>query len=470
MEMIATILAIVCLGTTGTTVWLLLDRSKRASRLAVAERDAEEARAEAEQFRLQIAEFRESAARLTSERDEARMEAGRLGERLQSLQALHEEKLHALREATESHRKELEQRIEQIQKQFHDRFNATAAQALDQTNKRFLELADQNFAKRHQEAGEMLSKLVSPIGETLKKTDEQIKELERRRSEAYVRLSEQVEALKLGSQGLVEETSKLVNALRKPQVRGQYGEIQLERVAELAGMTNYCDFTTQSSVRDSEGNLLRPDMVVSLPNGREIVIDAKTNIEAYLDALQAKTPDDAEAHLKRFARHMLEQAKSLGSKKYWKDYAGSPEFTVMFVPGDQFVDAALEREPRLLELAAESNILLASPSTLIGLLRAVAIGWREKQLSDSAEELFKLGKELHERTAVALGHASSVGDSLDRAVKSYNRFVGSVDSRLMPTLKRFEEAGARSEKQLTEPKPVDAVASEMRKLPGTTDA
>jgi DNA recombination protein RmuC len=465
MIVLVVVLSVLALGGVSGTVWLLIDRSKRASSVAIAESSQREAREEADRLNASLAEQRDLVERLTGQRDDAQLERSRLEERLESQQRLYEQKNEALREATESHRKELEQRIEQIQKQFHDRFNATAAEALDRTNKRFLELADQNFTKRHQEASEMLGKLVSPIGETLKKTDEQIKELERRRSEAYVRLSEQVEALKLGSQGLVEETSKLVSALRKPQVRGQYGEIQLERVAELAGMTNYCDFTTQSSVRDTDGNLLRPDMVVSLPNGREIVIDAKTNIEAYLDALQAKHPDEAEQHLKRFARHMLEQAKSLGSKKYWKDYKGSPEFTVMFVPGDQFVDAALEREPRLLELAAESNILLASPSTLIGLLRAVAVGWREKQLSDSAEELFKLGKELHDRTAVALGHASKLGESLDRAVRTYNQFVGSVDSRLMPTLRRFEEAGARSEKQLTEPKPIDAVTSELRKLP-----
>lgn len=465
MIVLVVVLSVLALGGVSGTVWLLIDRSKRASSVAIAESSQREAREEADRLNASLAEQCDLVERLTGQRDDAQLERSRLEERLESQQRLYEQKNEALREATESHRKELEQRIEQIQKQFHDRFNATAAEALDRTNKRFLELADQNFTKRHQEASEMLGKLVSPIGETLKKTDEQIKELERRRSEAYVRLSEQVEALKLGSQGLVEETSKLVSALRKPQVRGQYGEIQLERVAELAGMTNYCDFTTQSSVRDTDGNLLRPDMVVSLPNGREIVIDAKTNIEAYLDALQAKHTDEAEQHLKRFARHMLEQAKSLGSKKYWKDYKGSPEFTVMFVPGDQFVDAALEREPRLLELAAESNILLASPSTLIGLLRAVAVGWREKQLSDSAEELFKLGKELHDRTAVALGHAGKLGESLDRAVRTYNQFVGSVDSRLMPTLRRFEEAGARSEKQLTEPKPIDAVTSELRKLP-----
>jgi len=360
MEPLVILLSVLCVGAMGAAIWLLVDRGRRDSRLTLAEREAEDARSDAAKIRIESGEMRGTIERLTAERDDARMEAGRLGERLEALQTMHEQKLQALREAGESHRRELEERIQQIQKQFHDRFNASAAEALDRTNKRFLELADQNFAKRHQEAGEMLGKLISPIGETLKKTDEQIKELERRRSEAYVRLSEQVEALKLGSQGLVEETSKLVTALRKPQVRGQYGEIQLERVAQLAGMTNYCDFTTQSSVRDSEGNLLRPDMVVTLPNGREIVIDAKTNIEAYLDAVQAKHPDEAEQHLKRFARHMLEQARALGSKKYWKDYSGSPEFTVMFVPGDQFVDAALEREPKLLEMAAEANILLAS--------------------------------------------------------------------------------------------------------------
>lgn len=465
MVILVVVLALLALGGVAGTVWLLVDRSKRASTVALAEASERDAREDAERLNATIVEQRDLIERLTAQRDEAQLDRSRLEERLESQGRLYEQKNEALREANESHRKELEQRIEQIQKQFHDRFNATAAEALDRTNKRFLELADQNFAKRHQEASEMLGKLVSPIGETLKRTDEQIKELERRRSEAYVRLSEQVEALKLGSQGLVEETSKLVSALRKPQVRGQYGEIQLERVAELAGMTNYCDFTTQSSVRDSDGNLLRPDMVVSLPNGREIVIDAKTNIEAYLDALEAKTPDDAEAHLKRFARHMLDQARSLGSKKYWKDYKGSPEFTVMFVPGDQFVDAALEREPRLLEMAAESNILLASPSTLIGLLRAVAVGWREKQLSESAEQLFELGKELHDRTAVALGHASKLGESLDRAVRTYNQFVGSVDSRLMPTLRKFEEAGARSEKSLSGPDPIETTSSQLRSLP-----
>lgn len=465
MEIAVIVLGLLCAASLAAAGWLLLERSRRASGIALAEREASDALADLAQAQERLQESKVRLDEVIRERDAARLELGRLEERLESQQRLHQQQTVALQEAAQNHRQELEERIQQIQKQFHDRFNAAASEALDRTNKRFLELADQNFAKRHQEAGEMLGKLVAPIGETLKKTDEQIKELERRRSEAYVRLSEQVEALKLGSQGLVEETSKLVTALRKPQVRGQYGEIQLERVAELAGMTNYCDFTTQSSVRDSDGNLLRPDMVVKLPNGREIVIDAKTNIEAYLDALQAKHPDEAEQHLKRFARHMLEQARSLGSKKYWKDYSGSPEFTVMFVPGDQFVDAALEREPKLLEMAAESNILLASPSTLIGLLRAVAIGWREKQLSDSASELFKLGKELHERTAVALGHAGSVGDSLDRAVKAYNRFVGSVDSRLMPTLRKFEEAGAHSEKSLTAPGPVESMTAEMRSLP-----
>lgn len=458
MAIAVSVLPVLCVLLMAGLIWLLLERGRRSGELALSRRDAEQTVALRRELEEQI-------RTLTDDRDQARLESGRLQERLESSSTLHEQKLSALHESAAQHRRELEERIQQIQKQFHDRFNAAAAEALDRTNKRFLELADQNFTKRHQEASEMLGKLVNPIGETLKKTDEQIKELERRRSEAYIRLTEQVESLKLGNQGLVEETSRLVSALRKPQVRGRYGEVQLERVAELAGMTNYCDFSTQSSVRDSDGNLLRPDMVVSLPNGRQIVIDAKTNIEAYLDALQAKSPDEAEVHLKRFARHVLDQARSLGSKSYWKEYEGSPEFTVMFIPGDQFVDAALEREPKLIDLAAEANILLASPSTLIGLLRAVAVGWREKQLSDSAAELFKLGKELHERTAVALGHATAVGDSLNRAMAAYNRFVSSVDTRLVPTLRRFEEAGARSEKQLPELSPLEGTASEFRHLP-----
>ncbi len=250
------------------------------------------------------------------------------------------------------------------------------------------------------------------------------------------------------SASLRDETSKLSQSLRKPHVRGRYGEIQLRRVAELAGMSALCDFTEQDQSNDRDGNVTRPDMIVTLPNERTIVVDAKTNIHAYLEAIEASNPDEAEAHLQRFAGHVADQAAALAKKKYWSAYEGSPEFVVMFIPGDHFIDAALSRRADLLESAAQQGVLLASPSTLIGLLRAVAIGYQEQRLAKAAEELRRLGKEFHERAAVAYTHIVKVGENLGKAVDAYNQFVGSYEKRLEPTLRKFEQEGAKSSKEL----------------------
>ncbi|TVQ32577.1 MAG: DNA recombination protein RmuC [Phycisphaeraceae bacterium] len=343
-----------------------------------------------------------------------------------------------------------------------DSFRSLAGEALQSSNEQFLALAKKTFeAERERSQAEIdkrrdaVDQLVKPIAETLKKTDEKLAALEKERGAAYAGLTEQVRAIAESNQYLRQETNKLVQALRKPQVRGRYGEIQLERVAEIAGMRSYCDFATQASSRDDDGRLLRPDMVVRLPNERVIAVDAKCNIEAYLDAIEAQTPEDADRHLDRFARHVADQAQALGKKEYWARFDGSAEFVVMFIPGDQFIDAALQRRGDLLELAAERGVIIASPSTLIGLLRAVHVGWREKSLSDSAQELFKLGRELHERAAVALDHADSLGKAIRATVERYNRFVGSVDSRLIPTLRKFEEGGAKSGRELSELPMVD---------------
>jgi len=287
--------------------------------------------------------------------------------------------------------------------------------------------------------------MVKPIRETLDKTHQQITQLDQRvkaSGEAHVSLR--------------EETARLTKALSRPEIRGQYGEIQLRRVAELAGMTSYCDFSEQVSVRDEDGQLQRPDMIVTLPNERIIVVDAKANINAYIDAVNA--PDDAERErqMDRFARHTTEQVKKLSDKRYWSLFDGnSAEFVVMFVPGDHFIDAALARNPGLLDEAAQRGVIMASPSTLIGLLRAVAVGWREHALTEQAAELFVLGKELHDRAATAFEHAGKLGDSIRQSVERYNKLVGSIDSRMMPTLKKFEDAGAKSAKGLVEPKRVE---------------
>ncbi|MBL4810698.1 MAG: DNA recombination protein RmuC [Phycisphaerales bacterium] len=285
--------------------------------------------------------------------------------------------------------------------------------------------------------------LVKPIRETLDKTQEQI-----------VQLGERVQASGESNVSLREETARLTKALSRPEIRGRYGEIQLKRVAELAGMTSYCDFSEQVSERDGDGNLLRPDMVVTLPNNRIIVVDAKANINAYIEAVNASDDEEREMHMQRFARHTSEQVKKLSDKKYWALFERSPEFVVMFVPGDHFIDAALSRNPGLLDEAAQRGVILASPSTLIGLLRAVAVGWREQALTEEAAALFELGKELHDRAATAFEHAGKLGDSIRMSVERYNKLVGSIDSRMMPTLRKFEEVGAKSTKSLIEPKTV----------------
>jgi len=308
--------------------------------------------------------------------------------------------------------------------------------------------ADSLSQKELDERKVAIESLVKPIRETLTKTHEQI-----------VQLDERVRASGDSNQSLREETARLTKALSRPEIRGQYGEIQLRRVAELAGMTGYCDFTEQVSVRDEDGQLQRPDMIVTLPNERIIVVDAKANINAYIEAVNATTDKQREQQMDRFGRHMSEQVKKLADKKYWSLFDGnSAEFVVMFVPGDHFIDAALARNPDLLDIAAQQGVIMASPSTLIGLLRAVHVGWREHALTEQAAELFVLGKELHDRAATAFEHAGKLGDSIRMSVERYNRLVGSIDSRMMPTLKKFEDAGAKSGKALVEPKRVEGEA------------
>jgi DNA recombination protein RmuC len=247
---------------------------------------------------------------------------------------------------------------------------------------------------------------------------------------------------------LGRQTAQLAKALSRPEVRGRYGEIQLRRVAELAGMVPYCDFLEQQTARDGDGAAQRPDMVVRLPNDRVIVVDAKANLGAYLDAAASGDDAEREAHLERFARHIADQAKKLGDKKYWRHQGRAPDFVVMFVPGDQFIDAALARRPELIEQSSQAGVILASPSTLIGLLRAVAVGWGEHAVNENARALLRLATELHERAVTAAEHTARLGRSLTQAVNGYNDLVGSIESRLLPAARRMEEHGAKSGKEI----------------------
>ncbi len=335
-----------------------------------------------------------------------------------------------------------------------DSFEALAGRALRDSGEQFLTLAKERF-QVHEGQGireldrrkEEVDRMITPIGKALEKTHSELERLGRENAG----LRSQVEGMAKANRSLSRETGRLSQALRRPNVRGRYGEIQLERVVELAGMRSYCDFGTQVSSKNDVGDTLRPDLVVSLPNERTIVIDAKTSLDAYLDAVESDSPKQAKEHRARFSKAIADQLDRLSRKEYWAQFDGSPDFVVMFIPGDQFIDMALQERPELIENAAQKNIILASPSTLIGLLRAVHAGWREKRLGDSARELFQLGRELHERAANVLIHADSLGQSLKGSVDSYNSFVGSMEERMLPTLRKFEERGASSAKELGTP-------------------
>jgi DNA recombination protein RmuC len=351
-------------------------------------------------------------------------------------------------------------------------FRALAGEVLKSSNEEFLRLAGQTLAARETQAVAAMDKrqqavdaLIKPIQEAIQRTQGELAQF----GKEHAGLRSHVVEMGKASQELRAETSKLAQALAKPNVRGRYGEIVLERVLELAGMRNWCDFTPQESVADSEGRLQRPDVVVKLPSGRVVAVDSKTSLDAYMKALEAKSPEEQTAQLDRYAQHVVEQVQRLAKKGYWSRFDESPEFVVMFLPGDQLVDAALERRPDLVELAAQNNVVLASPSTLIGLLRAIHVGWREKQVTDKAQELFQLGRLLHERTGTVLDHVEKVGAGIDSARKGYNELVGSLQGRLIPTLRRFEQEGARSSKELCDPTPIEGELRALESARGRSD-
>jgi DNA recombination protein RmuC len=479
-------------------VWLLIQRGALAARLAAAEqarslaeaaalaaqRDLERLRAEAAEMGQRLSASAGDAARLTEsvrQMEQRQAESARLArEQLEEAVLAEQRRFEAEREglqrearardeAAQRREADLKRFVDEAQAKLREAFGAAAGEQLKAASQQFLTLAEQKLAGTLKQGEAAIAQqrdkvegLVKPIGDTLARTDEKLAAMERDRAAANAALAKQIEQMQQQGAALQKETGQLVQALREPRVRGYYGEVQLKRVAELAGMREYCDFVEQDQTTDAEGKRLRPDMVIRLPNQREIVVDAKANLLPFLDALKAETPEATEAAMVRFADGIAAQATSLGKKAYWQHYTGSPEFVVMFVPGDQFVDAALARRPDLLETAAAAGVILASPSTLIAMLRAVAVAFREERLTQQAAELLALGKELHDRAAVAMEHVEKLGSKLQQAVGHYNAFVGSYETRLEPTLERFAQLGATAGKTLPEVEPVTVTVRELR--------
>tara|TARA_R110002073_G_scaffold118918_2_gene258903 strand:- start:39886 stop:41268 length:1383 start_codon:yes stop_codon:yes gene_type:complete len=458
MEIAIVVLGALALGF-GAWVFVLIKaqgKLRQEAGSALGERDL--ARAESARLVGETERIAGEISRVGGELDQAKAKADESATRFVALSVEHAE----IKERLSSAEKRYQDLVND-EKRLTEQFEAIGGKSLRSNQEALskfltdrLQDADKLSQAQLDERRVAIEQLVKPISETLHKTREQL-----------VQLDERVKASSVSNDSLKEETQRLTKALSRPEIRGQYGEIQLRRVAELAGMTGYCDFTEQVSVRDEDGQLQRPDMIVTLPNERIIVVDAKANINAYIEAVNATSDEERERQMNRFGRHMTDQVKKLADKKYWSLFDGnSAEFVVMFVPGDHFIDAALARNPDLLDLAAQQGVIMASPSTLIGLLRAVHVGWREHSLTEQAAELFELGKQLHDRAATAFEHAGKLGDSIRQSVERYNRLVGSIDSRMMPTLKKFEAAGAKSGKGLVEPKRVEG---ELRMLAGNED-
>ncbi|MCG3777677.1 MAG: hypothetical protein JW388_0371 [Nitrospira sp.] len=332
-------------------------------------------------------------------------------------------------------------------------FQALSGEALKQNNEAFLNLARSSFetlqvaakgdlAKRQQ----AIDSLVKPLQDSLHRYDDQLRQLEQSRQAAYGGLDQHLKLLAESQQKLQSETGNLVKALRAPAVRGQWGEITLKRVAELSGMVARCDFFEQESIT-IEGNRLRPDMVVQLPGGRQIIVDAKTVLAGYLDAHEAATEEQRLEGMRRHAAQVRSRMDDLSRKGYSNQFAQAPEFVVLFLPGEQFLGAALEHDPRLIEDGFLQNIILATPTTLMALLRGVASGWRQEKMTEYAEEAGRLGKDLYERMAVLTEHLNDIGQALGKSAQAYNKAVGSLEARILPAARRFKELGVSSEKE-----------------------
>ena len=380
---------------------------------------------------------------VTEERDGYLLEAQGLEAELKATKAAHEARLEELRG---------------MKQELEDRFAKLASGVLETNSQKFLGLVSERFEKHKADADQSLAKrqeaiqnLVKPLDEKLGKFDTRIQEIEKHRQEAYGAIQMQVKTLHESQQMLGQETRKLVQALRRPKSRGRWGEVQLRQVFEMAGMAEHVDFELEKHMDTDEG-ARRPDAVVHIPGGRSIVVDAKTPLEAYLDAIETENPDEQAAHLERHAKHIRTHVRQLAGKDYQKNLTEAPDFVVMFIPSESFVAAAAEADPGLIEYAFENKVLIASPTTLMALVKAIAYGWQQEKMAKNVIEVQKLATEIYERLVTFGGHLEKVGRGLGQSVSAYNSAVASLEGRVLPSARKFEALGVVSEqKDITAP-------------------
>jgi len=346
-------------------------------------------------------------------------------------------------------------------------FSDLANQSLKSNSENFLRLAEQNLGAQHERAKRELGdreqaveNLVKPIKDALQQSQAQIAALEKSRSEAYGGIKVQLETMQINQKSLTQETQNLVNALRRPEVRGRWGEITLRRLVELAGMVEHCDFQEQVHTTSDE-KTIRPDMIVRMPDQRELVVDVKTPLDAYLEAVEARDDAQRKLGLERHSRNVRNHIRKLASKSYWEQFSKSPEFVILFIPGDQFLSAALNEDPDLIEYALSQQIILATPTSFVALLKAVAYGWRQLALADNAQEIRKLAEDLYGRLNAFVGHMNKVGKQLASSVENYNRAVGSLERKVLPGARKFVELGIHPKKEIEQIEPLESLPRSM---------
>jgi DNA recombination protein RmuC len=439
MDLLLATIGGIVLGALACALWFYQRSAQQRSQTVRLETELKQALARTEEEQTR-------AERLSNELSESRSQSTRFEAQLNEREQAHKAQLAELKDLRDN---------------LQDAFRSLSSKALQSNNEQFLTLARETLGKFQESAQGDLSKrqeainnLVKPLAESLKSVDSKIGEIEKTRTSAYASLKEQILSLTETQSALRTETAKLVTALRKPEVRGQWGEVQLKRTVEFAGMLDHVDFVQQENTTTEDGRL-RPDLIVRLPNGGQVIVDAKTPLDAYLKALEAPDAATRAAELARHARQIRDHIKKLGAKMYWKQFEPTPEFVVLFIPGESFFSAALEEDPSLIELGTADNVILATPTTLIALLKAVAFGWRQEQIAEQAQAISDLGRELYERIVTLGGHFDKMGNTLGRSVEAYNSAMRSLDSRVLVSARKFKDLAPLSNKALPDIKEIE---------------